>query len=159
MNTEVKIYKTLLNDLVFKYIFGYSKNIYYTEYLLELLFNMEIGTLKGKIEIINSFKLEKSSYNERGFEVDIKVKMDDGEVLNLEAYTTFDMISKLKSTMYLGHMFATQLDAGDKISKVKPHLQINFVKGLNIKSKIFTIISEDDSREYFVGDYFKIRAG
>lgn len=55
MNTEVKLYKPLLDDIVFKYIFGYSKNISYTEYLLELLFNLDTGSLNGKLEIINSF--------------------------------------------------------------------------------------------------------
>lgn len=156
MHTKV-IYKPLLNDIVFKYIFGYNKNIKYTEYLLELLFNLELGSLKGKVKIINSFSLEKTSYEERGLEVDIQIEMDDGDYLDIEAYTTFDLTSKLKSTMYLGHMFSTQLDMGDKIKEAKPHLQINFVKGLNIKSKTFNIISEDESREYFVGDYFKIR--
>ena len=138
MNTKVKLYKPLLNDLVFKYIFGYNKNIKYTEYLLELLFNMSPGSLKGKVDIINSFKLEKTSYNERGLEVDIKVKMDNGNYLNLEAYTTFNMTSKLKSTMYLAHMFSTHLNMGEDINEAKPHLQINFVKGINIKSRTFT---------------------
>ena len=157
MQTETKIYKTVLNDIVFKYIFGNSKKVFYTEYMLELLFNMESGSLKDRVKIINSFTLEKTSYIERGLEVDVKIKMPNGDYLNLEAYTTFDMTSKLKSTMYLGHMFSTQLIMGDKIRNAKPHLQINFVKGLNIKSKTFNIISEDESHEYYLGNYFKIR--
>lgn len=89
MHTKV-IYKPLLNDIVFKYIFGYNKNIKYTEYLLELLFNMPLGSLKGNIEIINSLKLNKISFKERGFEVDIRIKINNDKYINLEAYTSFD---------------------------------------------------------------------
>lgn len=63
----------------------------------------------------------------------------------------------LKSLMYIGHMFSHQLNSGDKIKNAKPHLQINFVKGLNIKSKNYTIISEEEPHEYFIKDYFKIK--
>lgn len=154
---QTKIYKPLLNDVVFKYIFGYNKNIRYAEYLLELLFNMNLGSLKGKIEILNSFKLDKVSYKERGFEIDIRIKINDDKYINLEAYTSFDDTSRLKSLMYIGHMFSHQLNSGEEIKDAKPHLQINLVKGINIKSRNYTIISEEEPHEYFIKDYFKIK--
>lgn len=157
MNIKTYIYEPLLNDIVFKYIFGYNKNIKYTEYLLELLFNFKPGSLKGKVEILNSFKLDKTSFKERGFEIDIRIKMPDDSYIDLEAYTSFDDIAKLKSLMYLSHMFSHHLESGDKIKNAKQHLQINFIKSPNIKSRNYTIISEDEPKDYFIKDYFYIR--
>lgn len=157
MHTKTYIYEPLLNDIVFKYIFGYNKNIKYTEYLLELLFNFKSGSLKDRVEILNSFKLDKTSYKERGFEIDVRIKMPDDSYINLEAYTSFNDTSRLKSLMYLSHMFSHHLYSGERRKNAKQHLQINLVKGPSIKSRNYTIISEEEPRDYFIKDYFYIR--
>lgn len=54
-------------------------------------------------------------------------------------------------------MFATQLDSRKKLNEVKPHMQINFIKEPNEKSQTYSIISEDEDCEHFLGNYFKIR--
>ena len=41
MDTKNALYVSLLDDLMFKFLFGYQKNVRFTEYLLELLFNFE----------------------------------------------------------------------------------------------------------------------
>lgn len=157
MNTKTVEYVSLLDDLMFKFLFGYQKNIRFTEYLLELLFNFKPDSLKNKIKIMNSIKLDNTSINQRGFEADVIVKMPDGKIINLEAYTDFRFSSKIKSFMYLSYLFSTNLQKGEKVSIVKPHLQINFIKDKNIPSRNYVIISDDQAKEYFINDYFEIK--
>lgn len=83
--------------------------------------------------------------------------MPDDSYIDLEAYTSFDDIAKLKSLMYLSHMFSHHLESGNKIKNAKQHLQINFIKSSNIKSRNYTIIFEDEPKDYFIKDYFYIR--
>lgn len=78
----------LLNDVMFKFIFGYNRNIKFTEYLLECLFDIPTGSLKNKLHVINSFKYDKSHFIDRLFEKDILVLLDDGRKVILEAYTS-----------------------------------------------------------------------
>jgi len=155
MPTEVR-FIPLINDLMFKYIFSYKANIKYLEYLLENLFNYKSCFLKDKLEVIRGLELEKTKYDDRGLEVDIVVRLPDGKVINLEAYTSFYQASKLKSFLYQGNLFSTQLKSGENFDKVKLHLQINFVKGKNIVSRRFTVLASDDSREKFIDDLFQI---
>lgn len=155
MTTKV-YFEPVLRDLCFKYLFGYQKNVKYTEYLLESLFDLNPGYLRNKIKIINSFTLEKINYQDRGLEADVIVEMPDGKIINLEAYTTFYTSSKIKSFMYLGHLFSSQLNMGENVSTVKPHMQINFVKGINIKSRKYVVLSEEEPRDLFIGNMFEI---
>lgn len=155
MQTDIK-YVPLIDDLMFKYIFSYRANIKYLEYLLENLFNYEPGFLKDKLEVIRGFNFEKTKYDERGYEADIVVKMPEGIVINIEAYTAFYTTSKLKSFMYQGNLFSTQLKIGEGFDKVKPHLQINFVKGKDLVSRRYTVLASDGSNEKFIDDLFQI---
>ena len=55
--SKKSVYLSLIFDLTFKYIFGYEKNIRFTEYLLEILLKQEPGYFKGKLKIINSYNI------------------------------------------------------------------------------------------------------
>ena len=67
----------LISDGVFKFLFGYDKNIRFTEYLLECLFDLDTGSLKDKVQISNSLVLEKEYYKEKGLELDIRIIIKD----------------------------------------------------------------------------------
>ena len=108
-----------LTDGVFKYLFGYKKNIKYTEYLLECLLDKEKGSLKGRIKIIRGLKLDKQGLYKHGFEVDIIVVLDEKYVFNIEAYTTFTEYGIYKSFSYLNTMFTNQFEIGDDFKKHK----------------------------------------
>jgi len=56
---ETKDFYSPTYDCVFKYLFGYKGNIIFTKSLLEALLDLEEGSLRNKIKIINSLKLNK----------------------------------------------------------------------------------------------------
>lgn len=105
---------------------------------------------------MNSFTFEKTRINERGLEADIKIKLSDNSIVNLEAYTDFGNEKKYKSLMYIGHAFSTQLKIGKKINQAKACLQYNFVKGYKYNYKSFSLYSKEKPRIGFIPDMFKI---
>ena len=127
MNTKETQFISYMNDIMFKYLFGYDKNIRFTEYLLEVLLGKEKGSLHNKIEIVNSLKLDKISYESHGFELDISIKMEDKSYIILEAYTKFELAEKIKSLMYLAHSFSSQIKKGEKYTTAKRRSEINLV--------------------------------
>lgn len=64
MNTKLKqkVYP-LHGDLMFKYIFGYQKNVDFTEFLLETIYYY-YGIFKN-IKIKNSVKLDRKTLNDK----------------------------------------------------------------------------------------------
>ena len=156
MLTKTITFEPVIYDMCFKYLFGYQKNIRFSEYLIETLLNKEEGYFHDKLEIMNSYKFEKTGINERGLEADIKIKLPDNSIIILEAYTNFSNDKKYKSLMYIGHTFSTQLKIGKKINQAKSCIQYNFVKGLNYNYKTFSLYSKEKPRVGFIPNMFKI---
>jgi len=153
-----KKYFSLSYDCVFKYLFGYSKNVIFTEKLLEALLDLEDGALNNKIKIINSLKLEKDCISDKNYEVDILVEMPDGNIVNLEAYRDFDKSNKIKSFVYLSHMLGSHLNVGEEYIKIKNYEQYNLVKNNNgnLRSYIEYKISDTDLHAEYLPNVFKI---
>ena len=139
MLVKEEMFVSLMDDIMFKYLFGYEKNVVFTEYLLELLFGYKEGHLHNKIKIKNSLKLDKDKLNEHGFELDIAVEMPDDNIINLECYTS------------------GQLKKGENLSNAHNHLQINLVKDNVTLSQEYLILSKDDKNIAFLKDLFEIR--
>lgn len=135
-----------INDAVFKYIFGYKRNIKYTEYLLECLFKKEKGYFSNKIKILNSLKLDKSGLLEKEYEIDIRIEYKDEAIINIEPYTSFNRNSALKSFAYLNNEFLNQFESGDELSNAKILIQYNLIKDTAYKTKEYTMISKDAER-------------
>ena len=94
--TKNKTFLPIYNDLVFKNLFGVSKNIENTTNLLESLFNFEKGTLKGS-KIINSVTLDKDTVLNKKFELDIKLEDPFGNIYNLEMQRKLDKNAEIKN--------------------------------------------------------------
>ena len=143
----------LLNDTMFKYLFGYDKNIKFTEYLLECLFNLEIGSLKGKVIINNSLVLNKDYYKEHGLEIDVRLTIKDfnGEdiLVNLEPYTSYTIRSILKSFAYLAKLYVNQFETGDDFSNAKMLYQFNLIHGKEKEDNHFSMMSQKEMKELF----------
>ena len=143
----------LLSDTMFKYLFGYDKNIKFTEYLLECLFNLEIGSLKGKVIINNSLILNKDYYKEHGLEIDVRLTIKDfnGEdiLVNLEPYTSYTIRSILKSFAYLAKLYVNQFETGDDFTKAKMLYQFNLILGREKEDNHFSMMSQKEKKELF----------
>ena len=136
----------IITDGVFKYLFGYAKNIKFTEYLLERLLNLEVGSLKNRIVIKTGLKLDKQGLYKHGFETDIIAVLDEKYVFNLEAYTSFTEYGVFKSFSYLNTMFTNQFELGDDLTKSKKFIQYNIIKESKYKTKDYGMISRDSDR-------------
>ena len=140
-------------DGIFKYLFGYQKNIKFTEYLLECLFNLEPGTLNGKVNIKNSLVLDKYYYYEHGFETDIRIEIkdyDDKDILvDIEAYTSYDKTSIVKSFLYIAKLFVSQFQVGNNYKNPQRLYQFNLIQGKK-QSRDYGMLSKDsDYKELF----------
>ena len=130
-----------INDAIFKYIFGYNRNIKYCEYLLECLLNKEKGYFKDKIRIINSLKLEKNGIINKEFEIDILVEYKD-IIINIEPYTIFDDYSLCKSLGYISNSYLNQFKVGEKLIS-KNIIQYNIVKKSKYETRMYSYLSLD----------------
>ena len=143
----------LLSDGMFKYLFGYVKNIRFTEYLLECLFNLKIGSLKEKVIINNSLILNKDYYKEHGLEIDVRLTIKDfnGEdiLVNLEPYTSYTIRSILKSFAYLAKQYVNQFETGSDFSRAKMLYQFNLILGAYKEDKHYSMISQKEKKELF----------
>ena len=135
-----------LTDGVFKHLFGNKRNIRFTEYLLECLLNLNVGSLKNRIVIKTGLKLDKQGLYKHGFETDIIVVLDEKYVFNLEAYTSFTEYGVYKSFSYLNTMFTNQFELGDDLTETKKFIQYNIVKESKYDTKDYGMISRDAER-------------
>ncbi len=156
MITEEKItFVPLIRDQMFKFIFGYQKNVRFTSFLMEALENVEWGTYKDKIKVTNSFNYEKLKYNMRSYETDVLIEMPNGEKVVLEAQTSWSMVPKIKNLIYLCLAFGQQFEVGEKLDTVKRTREYNFIKSL-VKSKEYGIMSVDKERQEYIDGLFRL---
>ena len=118
--SNIHTIESLNGDLVFKEIFGTQKNVRFTEYLLELLKGYERYSLKGKVTVLNEVFLDKTKLNDKGITSDVLAE-SEGEVIDLEMYTTFANDDFEKSLTYLTRIYGTRLE----IAKGSERLKIN----------------------------------
>ena len=142
-----KFIPKIITDGVFKYLFGYAKNIKFTEYLLECLFNKEKGYFHNKIIVRNSVILDKNGLLKKALVEDIKIIYNNEMIINIEPYTKFDKHSVTKSFLYASNDYYNQFDAGDDLKNPKLFVQYNIIKETSYKTGRYTMINIDDEKD------------
>ena len=161
MNTKIKqkVYP-LHGDLMFKYIFGYQKNVAFTEFLLETIFNYYYYGIFKNIKIKNSVKLDQNTVRDKKFETDVLVELPTGEIINLEMYTKYDRNASIKSVMYVTSIFSSQLKVAEDYNLTKQVIQINFVKDNKYKNekmiKKYTLMEQNSLVDKIIPELFQI---
>ena len=118
----------LTDDYIFKRVFAYKGNESVLKDFLEALLKIEIRGIKiTNPEIIPYEKGEK-----RGL-LDIKVKLDNGTIIDIEMQMKNEKNTEERSTMYLGKMISEQLQSGEEYNLLKKSIVIfitnyNFLK-------------------------------
>ena len=123
--SNIHTIESLNGDLVFKEIFGTQKNVRFTEYLLELLKGYERYSLKGKVTVLNEVFLDKTKLDDKGITSDVLAE-SEGEVIDLEMYTTFEKDDFEKSLTYLTRIYGTRLEIGEEYRNQPKVTQYNF---------------------------------
>ena len=158
--TKNKTFLPIYNDLVFKNLFGVSKNIQNTTNLLESLFNLEKGTLKGS-KIINSVTLDKDTVLNKKFELDIKLEDPFGNIYNLEMQRKLDKNAEIKNFIYITGLFFTNLKPGENYKNMNKVVQLEFVKNNYVHKnkdiiKKYCICNVTDIEDKILEDLFYI---
>ncbi len=118
-------------DLLFKEVFGTQRNIIYLEALLEDLKLLMVGSLSGKVKILNGAPLSKTNIKDKSITSDVLVKVEK-ETINLEMYTYFNEEAFKKSKVYLFRLCSTQLKIGEKYQDQPRVSQYNICLKSNI---------------------------
>ena len=125
------------------------------EALLEDLKCLPIGSLNGKVKILNGAPLNKTNIKDKSITSDVLAQVDN-ETINLEMYTHFDEEAFTKSKVYLFRLYSTQLKVGSKYQEQPnvsqynlcletsiPHFQ-KFQSGFVLKETDTNVIVSDD---------------
>lgn len=161
MNTKIKqkVYP-LHGDLTFKHIFGYQKNVAFTEFLLETIFYYYYYGIFKNIKIKNSVKLDQNTVNDKKFETDVLVELPTRELINLKMYTKYDRNASIKSVMYVTSIFSSQLKVAEDYNLTKQVIQINFVKDNKYKNdkmmKKYTLMEQNSLVDKIIPELFQI---
>ena len=108
----------LYSDVLFKIMFGTERNKMFAQDFLESYLNLEQGSLKG-LKILNSFSLDKETIMSRKFELDIKVELPDGSLIDIEMQRKYDEAAETRLFLYLTGLAYTQLKTGEEAKDFK----------------------------------------
>jgi predicted transposase/invertase (TIGR01784 family) len=113
-----------LNDFAFKRIFGVEEN-------KDILIDFLNATLKLKepienLEILNPY-IDKSALDDKLSILDIKAKMQNGELVNIEVQIANKYDIEKKSLFYWGKTYVGQLQTGNKYKELKKTICINIL--------------------------------
>ena len=158
--TKNKTFLPIYNDLVFKNLFGVSKNIKNTTNMLEEFFGFPKGFLDGS-KITNSVTLDRETVNKKSFELDVKLEDPYGNIYNLEMQRTLDKEAEVKNSIYVMALFQGGLSKGVNYNKIKKVTQVEFVKNnLQHRSKdiisTYHITNDKDPSDKILEDLFSI---
>lgn len=119
----------MLNDKVFKRIWGDEKRIERLEYLISVILHMPKDKLKGKVEIIESEK-RKNNLKEKDQRVDIvaKVNIDDRQKINIELNVLNGKSKGLidRNISYVAFLYAGGIKVKENYEEIESVKQINF---------------------------------
>ena len=118
----------ITNDYIFKRVFAYEGNESILKDLLEAILKIDIQ----KIEIKNPEIVPFTKDEKRGL-LDIKVRLDNGTIIDIEMQIKDEKNTEERSTMYLGKMISEQLQSGEEYNLLKKSIVIfitnyNFLK-------------------------------
>lgn len=119
----------MLNDKVFKRIWGSEKSIDRLEYLISVILHMPKERLRGKVEIIESEK-RKANLKEKDQRVDIvaKVNFDNKQKINIELNVLNNKSQGLidRNISYVSFLFSGGIKIKENYEEVSSIKQVNF---------------------------------
>ena len=123
---ETMRHPTLLNDILFKIVFGTKPN----EPILRALLNAILG-YSGvdritQVDLLNPFN-EKIYNDERGVVLDIKAQDGKGRFYNVEVQVESEFRYVDRSVYYAAELLASQLQKGQSFIKLAPTIGISLV--------------------------------
>ena len=112
----------LCSDYVFKRVFTKEGNESLLKDLLEAILEIQIESL----EIQNAELPKETKENKLGV-LDIKVKINDDTIIDVEMQVTNEHNMEERTTTYMGKLISNQLNKGESYKKLKKCVLINIL--------------------------------
>lgn len=120
----------VLEDVIFKEVFGRVSRKKYSLYLLETLTKKKCSITD--LDVWRDMTLEKISFDDKEFQADV-VMTYQNVIYNIEPYTFFGKKGLIKSESYNSRLLSTELDRGEDYDKVRKVIQFIIVEKVDIK--------------------------
>ena len=132
------IFVPVYRDVMFKYLFGTERNKRFLVDFLESFYNLKPNSLKN-LNIINSVVLDKENVLQRKYELDVKIELNDGKLINLEMQNTYNLKAEKRLFTYLTGLFYTKLKRSNDVNKLRKVTAITLTRNLTIHKNNKTI--------------------
>jgi predicted transposase/invertase (TIGR01784 family) len=116
----------LMNDLLFKIVFGSEKHEHLLRGLLNGLLSLSGADLIVELTLLNP-TLDKANVTERGLVLDVHARDGRGRLYNIEVQIASQPHYVARSLYYLANLFGTQLNKGENFSQIKRTIGISLL--------------------------------
>ncbi|HOK40022.1 MAG TPA: Rpn family recombination-promoting nuclease/putative transposase [bacterium] len=121
---DLKNFKGLCNDIIFKYVFGSEKHTKILTDLLNAILNYQKGKQIKKTIILNPMNLQEK-INDKYSVLDIKATDEKGRQYNIEMQVTRQKEYIARILFYLNKFFTEQLKEGENYEELKKTITIS----------------------------------
>lgn len=112
----------LLDDYIFKRTFTRDNPNGILRDFLEAVLNIKIKN----VQVLNS-EMPKDTLDEKGSVLDIRAKLDDERIVDIEMQVSNEGNIDKRSTLYMSKNISTQISINEKYIKLKPSIVINIL--------------------------------
>ena len=147
-------------DLMFKNLFGIEENIEFTIDMLKKLLHYNNNCFKDA-KVINSIKLNKETIKNKHFEMDVLLKLKNGDLINIEIQSEYDKEAEMKSILYATGNFYKSIKSGEEYNNRPKVIGITLVKNLKLHNQNkfiqkYYITNEQDINDKMIPESFYI---
>jgi len=115
---------SLLNDVIFKIVFGSDSSRPVLRALLNALLGLSGPERIADLEILNPY-LDKEHVLDRGVVLDVKARDGRGHLYNIEVQVAGHRAYKERALYYLARLFTGQLEPGDSYTRLQRTIGIS----------------------------------
>ena len=136
----------LKNDLMFKMVFCTKNSKENLIKFLQRIYDKNIVDIEYEPVV-----LEDKYIRTRKKYVDLIVKLDNGQIVNVEINTSNMKYVKARNFCYIASSYIANVKRSDNYDNINKHIQINFTWGLKEEYKIeekYKIRNEDNTKAY-----------
>lgn len=117
---------TLMNDIIFKIVFGSPQNVPVLRALLNAILQLSGQERIQSLELLNPY-VDKEYLRERGAILDVKCRDGLGRLYNVEVQVSDEPHYVARSLYYLARLFGEQLQKGDPYSRIARTIGISIL--------------------------------
>lgn len=117
---------TLLNDVLFKVVFGSQRHSEALRGLLNAILGLQGVHRIAEITLLNPLR-EKEYLHDKGTILDVKARDGQGCVYNIEVQLQEQTAYRERSLYYAANLIGAQIEAGEDYRELKPTIHISIV--------------------------------